>query len=124
MTEGPDGQKQGTPRPVLAAQNLANAVSLFPVLHAVRVTRTWAGLEGMTPDGLPYLGTADAMPGLFHAFGFSAHGFALAPVIGPIVVDLLEGKRNNHDIAPFAPSRFAQDFQSGAASINHEDQVA
>ena len=124
VTEGPDGPKQGTPRPVLAAQNLANAVSLFPVLHAVRVTRTWAGLEGMTPDGLPYLGTADAMPELFHAFGFSAHGFALAPVIGPIVVDLLEGKRNNHDIAPFAPSRFAQDFQSGAASINHEDQVA
>lgn len=108
VTGGPDGPRQGLPNLGLAAQNLANAVALFPGLRDARVMRTWAGLEGMTPDGLPYLGASDAMPGLVHAFGFSAHGFALAPVIGPIVVDLLQGRQNNHDIAAFAPGRFAK----------------
>ncbi len=106
VREGPDGPLRGVPRAGRAASNLANAVSLFPALRAARVTRIWAGLEGMTPDGLPYLGQSRTMPGLFHAFGFSAHGFALAPLIGPLMADLLEGKRNNHAIAPFAPGRF------------------
>ncbi len=104
--QGPDGPQRGVPRAGLAAANLANAVSVFPQLRAARVTRIWTGLEGMTPDGLPYLGHSAHMPGLFHAFGFSAHGFALAPLIGPLVADLLEGKRNNHAIAPFAVNRF------------------
>lgn len=106
--EGPDGPLRGVPRAGRAASNLANAVSLFPALRTARVTRIWAGLEGMTPDGLPYLGQSENLSGLFHAFGFSAHGFALAPLIGPLVADLLEGKRNNHTIAPFAPDRFGR----------------
>lgn len=108
VDEGPNGPQRGIPRAGRAADNLANAVSLFPALRAARVTRIWTGLEGMTPDGLPYLGQSPQRPGLFHAFGFSAHGFALAPLIGPLVADLLEGKRNNHTIAPFAPDRFAK----------------
>lgn len=106
LTKGPNGPQQGVPRAWGAAANLGNAVSLFPALRSARVTRIWAGLEGMTPDGLPYLGQSATMTGLYHAFGFSAHGFALAPLIGPLVVDLLEGKRNNHAIGPFDPSRF------------------
>ena len=109
VRQGPDGPQFGVPRAGLAAANLANAVSLFSALRTARVTRIWTGLEGMTPDGLPYLGQSQRMPGLFHAFGFSAHGFALAPLIGPLIADLLEGKRNNHALAPFAPGRFDSD---------------
>lgn len=119
---GPDGLLRGVPRGGRAASNLANAVSLFPTLRAARVTRIWAGLEGMTPDGLPYLGPSRTMPGLVHAFGFSAHGFALAPLIGPLVADLLEGKRNNHAIAPFAPGRF-DSFGSARAKADRKDDV-
>jgi len=122
VTEGPDGPQQGAPRPGLAAQNLANAVSLFPALRAARVTRIWAGLEGMTPDDLPNLGTG-TMTGLVHAFGFSGHGFALAPLIGPIVVALLEGRQIDHAITPFAPSRFAPQVRSHETCLNQKDQV-
>lgn len=107
ITEGDYGPIRGAPRAALAARNLANAVALFPVLRTARVARTWAGLEGMTPDGLPYLGASPSMPGLVHAFGFCGHGFALVPVIGPLVADLLEGKRSNLGIADFDPARFA-----------------
>jgi sarcosine oxidase subunit beta len=103
---GPDGLVRGVPRSGRTASNLANAVSLFPILRTARVTRVWAGLEGMTPDGLPYLGASPTMPGLVHAFGFSAHGFALSPLIGPLIADLIEGKPNNHALSPFAPGRF------------------
>lgn len=120
VTNGPDGPVRGTPCPVMAAQNLANAAALFPHLRRARVTRFWAGLEGMTPDGLPCLGPSSMMPGLIHAFGFSAHGFALAPLIGPIVVDLLEGRPTGYNIAPFAPARFG----SFAGTIRDKDQVA
>lgn len=104
---GPGGPLRGVPHAALAAKNLANAVSLFPALRGARVMRTWAGLEGMTPDGLPCLGLSAAMPGVVHACGFSAHGFALAPLVGPLVVDLLEGKEPDGDLSPFAPERFA-----------------
>ena len=115
---GSNGPQLGVPRAGRAASNLANAVSLFPALRAARVTRIWTGLEGMTPDGLPYLGQSQRIPGLFHAFGFSAHGFALAPLIGPLIADLLEGKRNNHALAPFAPDRFGRFDSAGSAQEN------
>lgn len=112
VSEGPDGPRRGVPQTARATSNLANAVALFPVLKEARVTRTWCGLEGMTPDALPYLGQSAALPGLFHAFGFSAHGFALAPLIGPLVADLLQGKRNNHATAAFATDRFENDLST------------
>ena len=88
-----------------AAENLRHAVRLFPGLAAARVVRMWAGIEGMVADGLPVLGPSRT-PGLVHAFGFSAHGFALVPLIGPLVADMLEGRPTNLPLAPFAPSRF------------------
>ena len=88
-----------------AAENLANAARLFPGLATARVVRMWAGIEGMVADGLPVLGSS-RVPGLIHAFGFSAHGFALAPLVGLLVADMLEGRPTNLPLAPFAPDRF------------------
>lgn len=124
VTEGPDGAQRGTPRAEHVARNLANAASLFPELRTAKVTRTWAGLEGMTPDGLPFLGKSPTEHRLIHAFGFSGHGFALAPVIGPIVADLVEGRPNEHAIAPFEPARFGSDFRSDAHNNSVKDYVA
>lgn len=101
------GARRGVPNNASAAQNLQNAIRLFPHLSTARVVRSWAGLEGMTADGLPIIGESPSLPGLFHAFGFSAHGFALAPLIGPLVAGLTDGAASNLPIAPFAPSRFA-----------------
>ena len=48
-----------------------------------------------------------ACPGLVHAFGFSAHGFALAPLVGRMVADHLHHGTGAADMAPFSPARFA-----------------
>lgn len=122
VAEGANGAARGIPRPVRAARSLANAVSLFDALRHARVVRVWAGLEGMAPDNLPYLGPSDRLPGLIHAFGFSGHGFALAPLIGPLVADLLEGRDTGFDLAPFAPARHGGDTL--AEPVNPREQVA
>jgi sarcosine oxidase subunit beta len=91
------------------AANVQNARTLFPApLADARILRAWAGIEGVTADGLPVIDKSPAHPGLVHAFGFSAHGFALAPLVGRLVTDLLLARPSNLDLTPFALARFAQ----------------
>ncbi len=79
----------------------------FPALASVPVLRTWTGLEGRTPDGVPYIGESRANPGLWHVFGFCGHGFQLGPAVGEAVAHALMTGAANPLLAPFAPGRFA-----------------
>lgn len=98
---------RGIVMPERIAANLANAAGLFPHLRDAPILRSWTGIEGMVEDGLPVIGASSRVPGLVHAFGFSAHGFALAPLIGEIMRDLVTGRQNALPLAPFSPERFA-----------------
>jgi sarcosine oxidase subunit beta len=80
--------------------------ALFPALKNVPVVRCWAGIEGMTPDQLPVIGPSPKASGLFHAFGFSAHGFQLGPVVGSIMADLVQLGRSSLPLEPFRVDRF------------------
>ena len=80
--------------------------ALFPQLGDVRVVRFWAGIEGVMPDGVPVIGPSAKAPDAYHAFGFSAHGFQLAPVVGQILADLVCNGRTDMPIAPFRIDRF------------------
>lgn len=71
------------------AKGARAATDLFPGVRNVRLVRTWAGLEAKTPDLLPIIGPAVNAPGVFHAFGYSGHGFALVPVVGQVIADLV-----------------------------------
>ncbi|MFT4726254.1 MAG: sarcosine oxidase subunit beta [Granulosicoccus sp.] len=106
---------RGTLNHTFAAENLANAVALFPHLQHVRVLRQWAGIEGMISDTLPVLGHSQLLPGLVHAFGFSAHGFALVPLVGPLVANIVAGRNINLPIEAFAIDRFEQNRSTQAA---------
>ena len=107
IVAGADGAAmRGIVLPERVAANLANAASLFPHLRDAPILRSWTGIEGMVEDGLPVIGASARIPGLVHAFGFSAHGFALAPLVGEIVRDLVTGRQNPLPLAPFAPERF------------------
>lgn len=101
-----EAARVGRPIPALVAENLDNAVQLFPTLAEARVVRTWAGLEGWTDDGLPVLGPSRTVPGLVHAFGFSGHGFALSPLIGRLVLAIIGGRNPKVPIEPFTIDRF------------------
>ncbi|MEL6577140.1 MAG: FAD-dependent oxidoreductase [Pseudomonadota bacterium] len=84
---------------------LAAAARVFPHLSGAEINRFWAGIEGYTPDDLPVIGQG-AAEGVVHAFGFSAHGFQLAPAAGAVVADLAEGRPPDLDLSAFDPRRF------------------
>lgn len=87
------------------ASSAAATVAAFPVLAGVPVVRTWTGLEGATPDGIPYIGPSLRHPGLWHVFGFCGHGFQLAPAVGEAVARSLVSGTLDPRLAPFAVDR-------------------
>lgn len=87
-------------------RSAATVTDLFPHLRHLHLNRAWAGVEGTMPDNIPVLGHSVHAPGLVHAFGFSAHGFALSPIIGHIVCQLLRDGASELPIAAFSIARF------------------
>jgi sarcosine oxidase subunit beta len=92
-------------RLALSAQTVSD---LFPVMRDAHIVRTWAGIEGRMPDDIPVIGPSSTEAGLYHAFGFSAHGFQLGPVVGALMAELITTGRTNLPIAPFSIARFAR----------------
>jgi len=94
---------------VLPANTLAGAAiacHLVPHLAPLQIIRVWTGIEGETEDFIPVIGPSGTTPGLFHAYGFSGHGFQLGPVVGLILSELVAEGRTESPIAPFAIGRF------------------
>ncbi|MEO8485050.1 MAG: FAD-dependent oxidoreductase [Betaproteobacteria bacterium] len=71
---------------VLAAM-ASRAVRMFPALAGVRVTRAWAALRVMSPDGFPIYAASRTAPGAYVATCHSGvtlaavHAYRLAPAI-------------------------------------------
>lgn len=89
------------------ASSAAATIAAFPALAGVPILRTWTGLEGATPDGVPFIGPSRQHQGLWHVFGFCGHGFQLAPAVGEVVAQSLIGGLVDPRLAPFAVDRFA-----------------
>lgn len=91
------------------AKGARAASDLFPAVRGVRIARCWTGIEAQTRDHLPVIGASPNAAGLFHAFGFSGHGFQLVPVVGAILTDLVTQGTTGRDIAAFTPRRLMQE---------------
>ena len=94
------------------AVSARTVMTLFPQLENARIVRTWAGIEAFMPDNLPVIGRSSTSPNAFHTFGFSAHGFQLAPIIGRIMSQLILDGQTDLPIAPFSIERFRRDHQT------------
>ena len=66
------------------AINARTVWDLFPIMRSATVVRAWAGIEARMPDQIPVIGPSGTELGVYHAFGFSAHGFQLGPIVGRI----------------------------------------
>ncbi|MFT8897613.1 MAG: FAD-dependent oxidoreductase [Acetobacter sp.] len=88
-------------------QSAAATLEAFPALAHVPVLRTWTGLEGATPDGIPVIGPGQGTPDLWHVFGFCGHGFQLSPAVGEAVAKSLVSGTLEATLAPFDCGRFA-----------------
>ncbi|MGO8910639.1 MAG: NAD(P)/FAD-dependent oxidoreductase [Bradyrhizobium sp.] len=80
---------------------------LFPVMRSATIVRAWAGIEARMPDDIPVIGPSASSEGVYHQFGFSAHGFQLGPGVGALTAELVATGVTNLPIAPFRVDRFA-----------------
>lgn len=85
------------------------AIAMVPRLANALLVRTWTGIEGRMTDGLPVLGPSLTTPGLFHAFGFSGHGFQLGPAVGAVLAELALDGTTPTSIADLSITRFQSD---------------
>jgi glycine/D-amino acid oxidase-like deaminating enzyme len=87
--------------------NFRVAAAVVPGLAALNLVRSWAGLEGSTPDLLPLVGR---LPGHDNVFitACARGGFTLGPVLGRLLAELIVLGETSMPIATFAPGRFAR----------------
>ena len=81
---------------------------VFPIMRNSQIVRTWAGIEGVMPDMIPVISKSANTPDVYHAFGFSAHGFQLSPIIGIIMAELILEGKSTYPIEPFRVDRFTK----------------
>ncbi len=89
------------------SESAATVMALFPQLKDVRIVRTWAGLEAFMPDNIPVISASKTSENVYHAFGFSAHGFQLSPVVGKIMSQLILDGNSELPVEPFRIDRFS-----------------
>lgn len=93
------------------AESARTVWELFPVMREATIVRAWAGIEARMPDDIPVIGPSRTADGLFHQFGFSAHGFQLGPATGATMAELVAAGRTNMPLAPFDIARFAASWK-------------
>lgn len=79
---------------------------MVPGASRAAIIRTWTGIEGSMPDDQPAFGPSPKVPGLFHSFGFSGHGFQLGPGAGAVMSELILNGQTQTDISGLDPARF------------------
>ena len=88
-------------------ESFGRTCRLVPRLAKARIVRSWSGLEGNMPDGVPVIGPSATTPDLIHGFGFSGHGFQLGPGMGRILADLVVDGDAGVPLDGLAVDRFA-----------------
>jgi glycine/D-amino acid oxidase-like deaminating enzyme len=103
-----DRDLETPPNPDKVRRSLSEFRRLFPALKDLAVIRSWAGYIDATPDLVPVLGEAPSPRGLVLATGFSGHGFAMGPIAGRLVAELIVDGKPSLDLDGFRLGRFAE----------------
>jgi sarcosine oxidase, subunit beta len=80
----------------------------IPAMESAVVSRGWAGILDMTPDGCPILEADLGATGLYLAAGFSGSGFKSGPYVGNVMATWAATGQRPDAAAPFALERFAK----------------
>ena len=98
------------------SRSLEEIRRLYPSLSGLAITRSWAGYIDTTPDAIPVIGEAGP-GGLVLATGFSGHGFAMGPIVGRLLAELVTDGKPSLDLRPFRFSRFAEGAMGKPRSV-------
>ncbi|NUU79466.1 glycine oxidase ThiO [Paenibacillus xylanilyticus] len=90
-------------------QLLASAASWVPGIGQAQYLRAWAGVRPSTPDGLPYIGACESIPGLYTAFGHYRNGILLSAITGRLMANLIGGHTSEElGIEELCPERLSR----------------
>ena len=84
----------------------AQVAGRFPSFAQAGLAASWTGVYDVTPDWNPVLGRLPELPGLVLGYGFSGHGFKLAPAVGRLLAQAALGLATDLSLAPYALDRF------------------
>lgn len=84
----------------------STVIDLFPHMADVPIVRAWGGIEGLTPDKIPVLSKSDQAENFFHSFGYSSHGYLLAPVVGKLIAEMIVDGKPSISVDAFNMTRF------------------
>lgn len=103
-----DRALEPVPNPAKVRRSLAELQRVLPALPALGIARSWAGYIDAAPDLVPVLGEVPQRPGFVLATGFSGHGFAMGPIAGRLVAELVLDGKPSLDLTGFRFGRFAE----------------
>jgi glycine/D-amino acid oxidase-like deaminating enzyme len=103
-----DRDAEPVPNPEKVRRSLEEFLRLFPNLQGLSIERSWGGYIDVTPDALPVLDAVPSPKGFVLASGFSGHGFAMGPIAGRLVAELIVDAKASLEIRGFRFSRFAE----------------
>ncbi|HWH79054.1 MAG TPA: FAD-binding oxidoreductase, partial [Candidatus Binatus sp.] len=85
---------------------LAEKIDRFmPALSGVSISRGWAGLRTLTPDGRFVIGWDPQVENFFWVAGLGGHGMTTSAAVGELAATLLLAGPGNQS-EPFSPGRF------------------
>jgi D-amino-acid dehydrogenase len=88
-------------------ENLTESASRYlDGLEGGRSRDDWVGLRPVAPDGMPLIGPAPDLPGLFVANGHAMLGLTLGPVTGKLLADWIVTGERPPALAALRPDRF------------------
>jgi glycine/D-amino acid oxidase-like deaminating enzyme len=103
-----DRAVEPVPNPAKVERSLRELQRVLPGLPPLTIAGSWAGYIDATPDLVPVLGEAPGLRGFVLATGFSGHGFAMGPIAGRLVSEVVVDGKPSLDISAFRYSRFAE----------------
>jgi sarcosine oxidase subunit beta len=98
---------------------------IVPPLKSLKYIRGWVGIIDFTPDDNFIFGHVDEVEGVVLACGFSGHGFALTPIIGQLLAELIHDGKTSLPTEAFRCNRFKEGLvkQSQHFAHQHMDEV-
>ena len=80
-------------------------IQVFPHLKGIALQRAWVGIDGHPPDNVVCMGPSKDVEGYLFAGPGSGHGFALGPIIGKLLAELITVGKCSMPIAALAVER-------------------
>lgn len=97
--------RQDPERPEVAREIAQRAAAALPILDDVLIRSVWSGVRPMSRDGLPLIGWAPGVEGLFVCGGHGGQGVMLGGGSARLAAQMIVGEATFTELGPFAVDR-------------------